>query len=63
MSQICSKMVNFLLAASFNTIVTVKVKLIPDFYTWAIFLINYQEEIGEKQFFFFLSQMGVKIAP
>ena len=44
MSQICSKMVNFLfqpiMAAMFVTIATVKVKLIIDFNTWAVVLIN-----------------------
>ena len=46
-SQICSKMVTFLLsvylAAIFVTIATVKVELIGDFYTLVIVLINQQE--------------------
>ena len=36
------------LAAIFVTIATVKVKIIGDFYTLGIVLINLQEEIGEK---------------
>ena len=42
-----------ILAAIFATIATAKVKLIPDVYTWAIFLINLCEENSEKQFLFF----------
>ena len=38
------------LAAMFVTKATVKVKIIGDFNTLAIVLINLQEEIGEKQF-------------
>ena len=56
MSQICSKMVIFLFSAYFGghffLIATAKVKLIPDFYTWDTVLINLNEEIGEKHFFF-----------
>ena len=43
-----------ILVANFLTISTVKVELLPDFYTWAIVLIN-TEEICEKQFLFFAS--------
>ena len=35
------------------TITTVKVKFIPDFYVWAIVLINQQEENGDWQLLFF----------
>ena len=38
-----------ILALIFVTIASTKVKLIPDFYTWAIVLKN-QEELGEKHF-------------
>ena len=44
-----------ILMANFVAIATVKVKLIPDFYTWAIVLINLIAEIGENQFLFFAS--------
>ena len=37
----------------FATIATVKVKLIPEFYTLAIALINYLQETTEKQLLFF----------
>ena len=57
MSEMCSKMASFLFSAYFGghfiTIATVKVKLIPDLYTWVSVLINQSEEIGEKQFLFF----------
>ena len=36
----------------FVTIATVIVKLIADFYTWVIVLINHQEEFGESEFHF-----------
>ena len=42
----------------FVTIATVKVKIIGEFYTLAIVLINLQEEIGEKLFSYF-SLIGV----
>ena len=49
-------MVNFLFSAYFGdyffTIATVKAKLISDLYTWAIVLINYKEEFGEKRISF-----------
>ena len=49
-------MFNFLFSAYFGaifvTIATVKVKLISDLYTWAIVLINYQEEFDEKRISF-----------
>ena len=41
------------LAAIFVTIAAIKVKIIGNFYTLAIVLINLQEEIGEKQFSYF----------
>ena len=41
------------LAAIFVTIATVKIKLISDFYTWVIALINQKEEFGEKRISFF----------
>ena len=41
------------LAAIFVTIATVKIEPIPDFYTWAIVLINVQEETCEKHFSFY----------
>ena len=47
-----------ILAAFFVTITAVKVELIPDFYTWAIVLVNLLEEIGEKQFLFFSLEGG-----
>ena len=54
MSQICSSMVNFIFLANFGGHFCyhgkVKVKLISDFNTWAIILINLLEEFGEKQF-------------
>ena len=37
----------------FVTIATVKIKVILDFYTLVIVLINYLEQIGEKQFLYF----------
>ena len=50
-------MANFLFSdyfgGNFVTIATVKVKIIGDFYTLAIVLINIQEEIGEKLFSYF----------
>ena len=42
-----------ILAAIFVTMVTVKMKSIPDFYTWANVLINYLEETFEEQYSFF----------
>ena len=39
--------------AIFVTIAMVKVKIIQDFYTLVIVLINLQEEIGENQFLYF----------
>ena len=42
-----------ILVAIFVTIATVKVKSTPDFYTWAIVLMNYSEETSEKQLLFF----------
>ena len=47
-----------ILAATFVTIATVKVKLISDFYAWAIVLINQKEEIGEKATFIVLPHRG-----
>ena len=41
------------LTAIFVTIATIKFKLMQDFYTWAIVLINQKEEIGEKQLLVF----------
>ena len=43
-----------ILADIFVTIATVKVKIIPDIYTWAIVIIKLSEENAEKQFFFSL---------
>ena len=40
------------MAAIFVTIALMKVKLIPDIYTWAFVLINQGEENVEKQFSF-----------
>ena len=40
---------SLVLVAIFVTIATVKVKLIPDYSTWAFVLINYWEETVEKQ--------------
>ena len=39
------------LAVIFVTIATVKVKLIPDIYTWANVLINLYKENGENHFY------------
>ena len=36
------------------TIATIKVNLMPDFYNWTFVLINLPEEVGEKQFLFFV---------
>ena len=36
------------------TIATIKVNLMPDFYNWTIVIINLPEEVGEKQFLFFV---------
>ena len=52
-----------ILAAIFVTIATIKVKIIRDLYTLAIVLINLQEEIGEKQFVYFILIGGPKKAP
>ena len=41
-----------ILVAFFATIATVKLKLILNLYTWAIVLINKQEEFGEKRISF-----------
>ena len=38
-----------ILVAIFVTMARVYVKLIPDFYTWAILLTNQKDEIGKKQ--------------
>ena len=38
-----------ILSAIFVTIATVKVKYMPDIYTWIILLINQSDEIGENQ--------------
>ena len=50
-------MVTFLFSAYFGshfvTMATVKIKSIPDFYTWAIVLINYSEKKFEEQYSFF----------
>ena len=51
-----------ILAAAFVTMVLVKVKLIPDFYTWAIVLIKQEEEIVEKQLLF-LASWRTEISP
>ena len=57
MSQICSKMVNFIfqpmLAVSFVTIATVKVKIIPYFYTWAIVLKTNKKNFVKKAIFIY----------
>ena len=65
MYPICSKMVTFLLlsilAAIFVTITiaTVKVKLMTDFYTWAVVLINYDKrKLVKTSFIFFVSFGG-----
>ena len=42
------KKVTFLLSANFDTIATVKVKLIPGIYTWAIVLVTNKKN-GKKQ--------------
>ena len=56
-SQMCSKNDHFAILAYLVAILvtraTVKVKLIPDFYTWAFVLTNQYEEIDEKQLLFF----------
>ena len=44
-----------ILVAIFVTIAMVKVKLIPDFYTWTTVLINQYEKIGEKNNFYFFA--------
>ena len=44
------------------TIALIKVKLIPDFYTWVIRLINQLAEIGENNFLFWASE-GAKLIP
>ena len=44
-----------ILVAIFVTIAMVKVKLIPDFYTWINVLINQYEKNGEKNNFYFLA--------
>ena len=49
-----------ILVAIFVTIATVKVKLIPDFYTWAIVLINLYKDFAEKQILFFSLTRGPK---
>ena len=66
MAQICTIMVTFLfqpiLVDIFVTIVMVKVKLIPDVYTWAIDLITNKKKLVKNNFYFFASSGG-KIAP
>ena len=47
-----------ILTAIIVTIATVKVKLIPNFYSMAIGLKNFKEDIGEKHFFLFLASWG-----
>ena len=65
MSQICSKMANFLFSAYFGghfvTIETVKVKSKPVFYTSAIALINYLKLLNSIILIFW-PQRGAKIA-
>ena len=60
MSQICSKMTNFLvqliLVVIFVTIATVKVK--SKFYTLAFALINYLKETTENKLLFFYLKGG-----
>ena len=41
------------LVVIFVTIAMVKFESIPEFYTWAVFLINQQEETSEKQLLIF----------
>ena len=48
--------------AIFVTIAMVKVKLIPDCYTWAIVLISHYEENGENRKYYFLASKGTKNA-
>ena len=66
MSQICSKMANFLFSADFGGhfcyIAYIKVKSIPEFYTLNIALMNYLKETTEKQILFFWPHRGAKIA-
>ena len=47
-----------ILSGIFVTISTVKVTLMPDFYTWDFLLINQSEEIGDKKQLQFLAQEG-----
>ena len=64
MSQICSKgslsYFQPILAAIYVTIAMVNVKLILHFYTWAVVLINQEEEIDEKQLLSFGLKRGAK---
>ena len=46
----------------FVTIATVEVKRIPDFYVWAILLMNQSEEIGEEQLSVLCHRVG-QISP
>ena len=64
MSQICSKMANFLFTAYFDDHFCYhsngKAKPIPEFYTSDIVQTNYLKEITEKQFLFFDLKGGQK---
>ena len=61
-SQICSEMANFIFSAYFGghfvTIATVKVKVIWDFYTLVIVLINKIRTNLWKTFFLYFSLIG-----
>ena len=48
---------SLLLAAIFVTIATIKLIKTPNLYSWAIVIINLEEEIVKKKFLFF-SLMG-----
>ena len=51
-----------ILAAIFVTIATVKVKYMPELYTWVILLINQLDDFGEKQLAV-LGTRGGQISP
>ena len=62
MSQLCSKMANFLFSAYFGGHLCYhsngRSQTKPEFYTLAIALINYLKETTEKQLLFFFHLKG-----